>query len=71
MGGTSVPMLLCRVAAIGAESVGTEVPPTTAVPAQQPPAPGLWISLRRRARPGSTARTAGSTAPGCSSATNR
>ncbi|WP_430539150.1 DUF6053 domain-containing protein [Lysobacter enzymogenes] len=30
MGGTSVPMRLARCAAIGPESVGTEVPPTKA-----------------------------------------
>ncbi|WP_425480983.1 DUF6053 domain-containing protein [Lysobacter enzymogenes] len=30
MGGTSVPMLLCRIAASGPNSIGTEVPPTKA-----------------------------------------
>ncbi|WP_428992736.1 DUF6053 domain-containing protein [Lysobacter enzymogenes] len=28
MGGTSVPMLLCQIAATRPKSVGTEVPPT-------------------------------------------
>ncbi|WP_428992865.1 DUF6053 domain-containing protein [Lysobacter enzymogenes] len=32
MGGASAPTLLSRIAAIGAESVGTEAPPTKAEP---------------------------------------
>ncbi|WP_354518587.1 DUF6053 domain-containing protein [Lysobacter enzymogenes] len=32
MGGTSVPTLLFRIAAIGKESIGTEVPPTKEIP---------------------------------------
>ncbi|WP_425479393.1 DUF6053 domain-containing protein [Lysobacter enzymogenes] len=35
MGGTSVPTLLFRIAAIGKESIGTEVPPTKEIPSKK------------------------------------
>ncbi|WP_430539131.1 DUF6053 domain-containing protein [Lysobacter enzymogenes] len=39
MGGTSVPTLFDPIAANGNESIGTEVPPTTARDARRPDRP--------------------------------
>ncbi|WP_428992836.1 DUF6053 domain-containing protein [Lysobacter enzymogenes] len=48
MGGTSVPMLLCQIAAIRAKSVGTEVPPARTKRSADPG----WSRCRDRKKPG-------------------
>ncbi|WP_428995387.1 DUF6053 domain-containing protein [Lysobacter enzymogenes] len=46
MGGTSVPMLFARIAAIRRKSVGTEVPPTTAGSVYRAATTSSVLSLR-------------------------
>ncbi|WP_428992810.1 DUF6053 domain-containing protein [Lysobacter enzymogenes] len=57
MGGASAPMLLCRIAAIGANSIGAEAPPTTAGSLKQQPDRSSLIAQARPLRPARWRRT--------------
>ncbi|WP_425606266.1 DUF6053 domain-containing protein [Lysobacter yananisis] len=58
VGGPSGPMLLCRIAAIWAESIGPEGPPTTAGCGRRRPVPAPELRPQAPAAPARAASSA-------------